>query len=63
MVSRVKHENFNELLGYCVDGALRVLAYEYAPHGSLHDVLHGEKHIVRFSFIVMLLSFSDLSLP
>ena len=41
MVSRLKHDNFVELLGYCVDGGLRVLAYEFATMGSLHDVLHG----------------------
>ncbi|GER36995.1 protein kinase superfamily protein [Striga asiatica] len=41
MVSRLKHENVVGLLGYCVDGGLRVLAYEYAPNGSLHDILHG----------------------
>lgn len=28
IVSRLKHENVVELLGYCVDGALRALAYE-----------------------------------
>ncbi|KAA0033130.1 PTI1-like tyrosine-protein kinase 1 [Cucumis melo var. makuwa] len=39
-VSRLKHENLVELLGYCVEGNLRVLAYEYATMGSLHDVLH-----------------------
>lgn len=42
MVSRLKHENFVELIGYCVDGPLRVLAFEYASKGSLHDILHGE---------------------
>nr|GMD77515.1 pto-interacting protein 1-like [Ipomoea batatas]GMD79212.1 pto-interacting protein 1-like [Ipomoea batatas] len=42
MVSRLKHENVVELLGYCVDGGLRILAYEYAPNGSLHDILHGK---------------------
>lgn len=41
MVSRLKHENFVELLGYCVEGNIRVLAYEFATMGSLHDVLHG----------------------
>lgn len=41
MVSRLKDENVVELLGYCVDGGFRVLAYEYAPNGSLHDILHG----------------------
>ncbi|XAR49751.1 Non-specific serine/threonine protein kinase [Bertholletia excelsa] len=45
MVSRLKHENVVELLGYCLDGGLRVLAYEYAPNGSLHDILHGRKGV------------------
>lgn len=40
-VSRMKHENLVELLGYCVEGNLRVLAYEFATMGSLHDILHG----------------------
>ncbi|KAK3013552.1 hypothetical protein RJ639_009925 [Escallonia herrerae] len=43
MLSRLKHENFVELLGYSVDGGLRVLIYEYALNGSLHDILHGRK--------------------
>ena len=41
MVSRLKHENFVQLLGYCVEGTSRVLAYEFASNGSLHDILHG----------------------
>ncbi|KAL8160341.1 hypothetical protein V2J09_001878 [Rumex salicifolius] len=45
MVSRLKHENFVELQGYCVEGNLRVLAYEFATMGSLHDVLHGRKGV------------------
>ncbi|KAJ4849883.1 cleavage polyadenylation factor subunit pti1 [Turnera subulata] len=45
MVSRLKHENFVQLLGYCVDGSSRVLAYEYASNGSLHDILHGRKGV------------------
>ncbi|KAK9281295.1 hypothetical protein L1049_004192 [Liquidambar formosana] len=45
MVSRLKHENFVELIGYCVDGNLRVLAYEFASNGSLHDILHGRKGV------------------
>ncbi|KVI06577.1 Protein kinase, catalytic domain-containing protein, partial [Cynara cardunculus var. scolymus] len=36
MVSRLKHDNVMELLGYCVDSGLRVPAYEYAANGSLH---------------------------
>ncbi|KAL6850334.1 hypothetical protein ACP4OV_020961 [Aristida adscensionis] len=42
-VSRMKHDNVVHLLGYCAQGNIRVLAYEYAPRGSLHDILHGKK--------------------
>ncbi|KAH7516922.1 pto-interacting protein 1 [Ziziphus jujuba] len=45
MVSRLKHDNFVQLLGYCVDGNSRVLAYEFASNGSLHDILHGRKGV------------------
>ncbi|KAI3716477.1 hypothetical protein L1987_67382 [Smallanthus sonchifolius] len=45
MVSTLKHENFVELCGYCVEGNTRVLAYEFATMGSLHDILHGRKGV------------------
>ncbi|KAH1140712.1 hypothetical protein AAZX31_10G280500 [Glycine max] len=45
MVSRLKNGNFVELHGYCVEGNLRVLAYEFATMGSLHDILHGRKGV------------------
>ncbi|KAJ4956818.1 hypothetical protein NE237_013601 [Protea cynaroides] len=45
MVSRLKHENVVELVGYCVDGGFRVLAYEFATKGALHDILHGRKGV------------------
>ncbi|TYJ19915.1 hypothetical protein E1A91_A09G224500v1 [Gossypium mustelinum] len=42
-----KTDNFGSkaLIGYCVEGNLRVLAYEFATMGSLHDVLHGRKGV------------------
>ncbi|KAL8473193.1 hypothetical protein ACS0TY_030134 [Phlomoides rotata] len=43
MVSKLKHDNLVELLGYCVDGNLRVLAYEFATMGPLHVILHDYK--------------------
>ncbi|KAE8703560.1 putative receptor-like protein kinase [Hibiscus syriacus] len=45
MASRLKHENFVQLLGYCVDGSSRIIAYEFASNGSLHDILHGRKGV------------------
>lgn len=44
-VSRLKNEHFVSLLGYCLEGNNRILAYEYAAMGSLHDVLHGRKGV------------------
>ncbi|XP_042466251.1 protein STRUBBELIG-RECEPTOR FAMILY 7-like [Zingiber officinale] len=43
MVSSMKHENFVEMLGYCVDGNMRLMVYEFATMGSLHDVLHAQR--------------------
>ncbi|URD92571.1 STYKc [Musa troglodytarum] len=44
MVSRLKNEFFVELLGYCLDANNRILVYQFATKGSLHDVLHGKCH-------------------
>ncbi|MCH96511.1 Pto kinase interactor, partial [Trifolium medium] len=40
-IKKLKHDNFVQLLGYCIDGNSRILAYEFASNGSLHDILHG----------------------
>ncbi|KAG6499592.1 hypothetical protein ZIOFF_039382 [Zingiber officinale] len=45
MVSRLKNEFFVELLGYCLDANNRILVYQFATKGSLHDVLHGKKGV------------------
>uniref|UniRef100_A0ACD5XBP1 Uncharacterized protein n=1 Tax=Avena sativa TaxID=4498 RepID=A0ACD5XBP1_AVESA len=45
--ARFKHMNVIRLLGYCVQGYNHVLAYEYAAKGSLHDILHGRKNVIR----------------
>ncbi|KAL1189728.1 PTI1-like tyrosine-protein kinase 3 [Cardamine amara subsp. amara] len=44
-VSKLKHDNFVQLFGYCVEGNFRILAYEFATMGSLHDILHGRKGV------------------
>ncbi|ONM06581.1 PTI1-like tyrosine-protein kinase 3 [Zea mays] len=33
------------MLGYCIQGDQRLLAYELAKMGSLHDILHGRKGV------------------
>ncbi|RLM84328.1 PTI1-like tyrosine-protein kinase 3 [Panicum miliaceum] len=40
IASKLKHDNFVEMLGYCVEGNQRLVAYEFATMGSLHDILH-----------------------
>jgi hypothetical protein len=41
MVSKLKNEYFLELLGYCLEDGNRMLAYQFATMGSLHNILHG----------------------
>ncbi|KAK4345931.1 hypothetical protein RND71_036107 [Anisodus tanguticus] len=45
MVSRLKHDHFVTLMGYCLQANNRILIYEFAAMGSLHDVLHGRKGV------------------
>ncbi|WOL01258.1 serine/threonine-protein kinase-like protein CCR4 [Canna indica] len=40
LLSRVNHKNLVRLLGYCKQGAERVLVYEFMANGTLHDHLH-----------------------
>lgn len=44
-VSKLKHDNFVEMVGYCCEENNRILAYEFATLGSLHDILHGKKGV------------------
>lgn len=44
VVSRLKSDHFVELLGYCLEENNRILIYQYASLGSLHDILHGRSN-------------------
>ncbi|KAL1541997.1 non-specific serine/threonine protein kinase [Salvia divinorum] len=44
-LSILKHENVVELVVYNLDGLKQVLAYDFAPRGSLHDILHEQRGI------------------
>ncbi|PIN21075.1 Serine/threonine protein kinase [Handroanthus impetiginosus] len=41
-IGRVRHKNLVRLLGYCVEGAHRMLVYEYVDNGNLEQWLHGD---------------------
>ncbi|KAG9134982.1 hypothetical protein Leryth_001252 [Lithospermum erythrorhizon] len=43
--SRLNNPHFTSLLGYCLEQGNRILVYEHATMGSLHDVLHGRKGV------------------
>ena len=51
MASNLKHENFVEMLGYCVEQNMLLLAYEDATLGSLQDILHGTRCVFHFAHI------------
>ncbi|KAI5589370.1 hypothetical protein BDE02_05G158300 [Populus trichocarpa] len=40
MVGCLRHENLVQLQGWCCEGTVLALVYEYLPNGSLNEVLH-----------------------
>ncbi|CAH2057268.1 unnamed protein product, partial [Thlaspi arvense] len=41
-IGRVRHKILVRLLGYCAEGAQRMLVYEYVDNGNLEQWLHGD---------------------
>nr|CAB3451890.1 unnamed protein product [Digitaria exilis]CAB3455650.1 unnamed protein product [Digitaria exilis] len=41
-ISRVHHRHLVALVGYCIDGARRLLVYEFVPNSTLEHHLHGK---------------------
>ncbi|PSS26048.1 Receptor-like serine/threonine-protein kinase [Actinidia chinensis var. chinensis] len=41
-IGKVRHKNLVGLLGYCAEGARRLLVYEYMDNGNLEQWLHGD---------------------
>ncbi|XP_002532709.2 leucine-rich repeat receptor-like serine/threonine-protein kinase BAM3 [Ricinus communis] len=42
-LGRIRHRNIVRLLGFCSNKEMNLLVYEYMPHGSLGEVLHGKR--------------------
>ncbi|CAA2985198.1 serine threonine- kinase isoform X1 [Olea europaea subsp. europaea] len=50
-LSDIKHENLVTLRGCCIDGAKRLLVYDYMENNSLlHTFLGGERNRMKFSW-------------
>ncbi|KAJ7298879.1 hypothetical protein O6H91_Y377600 [Diphasiastrum complanatum] len=43
ILSKVRHRNLVQLLGFCLDGRELLLVYEFVPNGTLADHLHGDR--------------------
>ncbi|XXG44624.1 hypothetical protein AAC387_Pa01g4375 [Persea americana] len=41
ILCKIRHCNLVNLLGYCAEMGERLLVYEFMPHGTLYDHLHG----------------------
>ncbi|KAJ4965896.1 hypothetical protein NE237_017745 [Protea cynaroides] len=41
-IGKVRHKNLVGLIGFCVEGAQRMLVYEYVSNGNLEQWLHGD---------------------
>ncbi|KAL5749468.1 hypothetical protein ACOSP7_024071 [Xanthoceras sorbifolium] len=39
-ISRIRHTNIAELVGYCAEQGHNILIYDYYRNGSIHDFLH-----------------------
>ncbi|KAH7863890.1 hypothetical protein Vadar_023113 [Vaccinium darrowii] len=46
VIGRVKHKNLVRLLGYCAEGAYRMLVYEYVENGNLDYWLHRDVGLI-----------------
>ena len=44
-ISKLRHPNILELVGYCNEHGQQLLVYEYCRNGTLYDSLHADDGI------------------
>ncbi|KAM0007956.1 putative protein kinase RLK-Pelle-RLCK-VIII family [Helianthus debilis subsp. tardiflorus] len=49
MFSRLKNEYFSQLCGYCLEKNKRILVFQYATMGCLHEILHVDFSLSNLS--------------
>nr|POF02789.1 protein strubbelig-receptor family 3 [Quercus suber] len=49
-ISKLRHANIVELVGYCAEHGQRLLVHEYCRNGTLHDALHDDEIQKKFSW-------------
>jgi hypothetical protein len=45
-LSEIRHRNIVTLIGYCQEGGLQMLVYEYLPNGSVCSHLYGNVQLL-----------------
>lgn len=45
LLSRLRHNNLLDLIGFCVERGEQMLVYDYIPNGSLEDIFFGNTEI------------------
>lgn len=53
-ISRLRHQNVTELVGYCSEQGHHLLVYEYHKKGSLHDFLHENSEPLEWNTRIMI---------
>ena len=61
-LSEIRNRNIVTLIGYCQEGGLQMLVYEYLPNGSVCGHLYGNVYILSGKKIVAFLALLPLKL-
>lgn len=48
IISRLRHRNLVQLIGWCHEQGDLILVYEFLPNGSLDSHLFGKKHVLKW---------------